>query len=278
LAFEGAYHGLSLGALSVTHNLKFRKPFEARLPNTTRFARFNDIDSVEATMSSMDEKPSAILVEPVQGRGGENVPEPGFLPFLRNLCDKHEVLLIADEIYTGFGRTGTFFACDLERVVPDLLCVGKGMASGMPISACIGRESVMNSWPESKGEALHTQTFLGHPPGCAAALASIEITEELNLSEQAKELGNTALKFLRNKLSDNPKVVEIRGLGLMIGVECQDSSTAQTAVQECLRQGVILLPSGAKGTVLSITPPLNISSELFFLALTTVVACLEDPE
>ena len=278
LAFEGAYHGLSLGTLPVTHNIKFRKPFESRLPRSTHFARFDDINHVEATMAAMNEKPAAILVEPVQGRGGENVPQPGFLPFLRDLCDKHEVLLIADEIYTGFGRTGTFFACNREEIVPDLLCLGKGMSSGMPISACIGRESVMNSWPKSKGEPLHTQTFLGHPPGCSAALASIEIIEKMNLSLRAKELGNKALNFLCERLTENSKVSEVRGLGLMIGIECTNSSTAQATVQECLRRGIILLPSGEKGTVLSITPPLNISSEILSFALTTIVESLEDQQ
>ena len=229
-------------------------------------------------MATMSEKPAAILVEPVQGRGGENIPQPGFLPFLRDLCDKHEVLLIADEIYTGFGRTGSFFACNREGIVPDLLCLGKGMSSGMPISACIGKESVMNSWPKSKGEALHTQTFLGHPPGCSAALASIEIIEKMNLSLRAKELGNKALNFLCERLTENSKVSEVRGLGLMIGIECTNSSTALATVQECLRRGIILLPSGEKGTVLSITPPLNISSEILSFALTTIVESLEDQQ
>ena len=164
VAFEGAYHGLALGALDATYRETFRAPFLARLAGATAFARYGDAEDVRRAAAACRAPVGAVLVEPVQGRGGERVPPPGFLAALRRLCDAQGWLLIADEVYTGFGRTGAWFACEHETVRPDLLCVGKGLASGMPISACIGRAEVMDSWPASLGEALHTQTFLGHPP------------------------------------------------------------------------------------------------------------------
>ena len=139
IAFEGAYHGLSFGALDCTWREDFRAPFRARLPGATRFARYGDLADVERLAREHGEEIGAVLVEPIQGRGGERVPPDGFLRGLRNLCDERGCLLVVDEIYTGLGRTGSVFACDHEAVVPDLLCVGKGLASGMPISACIGQ-------------------------------------------------------------------------------------------------------------------------------------------
>jgi 4-aminobutyrate aminotransferase/(S)-3-amino-2-methylpropionate transaminase len=190
IAFEGAYHGLSLGALDATHRREFREPFAARLPGATAFARFGDFEDVARLVAASRVPFGAVLVEPIQGRGGERIPPDGFLTALRALCDREGLLLIADEVYTGFGRTGRWFACDHESVVPDLLCVGKGLASGMPISACIGRAAVMDAWPPSRGEALHTQTFLGHPPGCAAALAAIAVIEDEKLVQRAAERGH----------------------------------------------------------------------------------------
>jgi 4-aminobutyrate aminotransferase-like enzyme len=215
-----------------------------------------------------------VLVEPIQGRGGERVPPRGFLRELRRRCDEEGWLLIADEVYTGFGRTGRWFACDHEGVVPDLLCVGKGLSSGMPISACLGRPQVMDAWPVSRGEALHTQTFLGHPPGCAAALASIEVLEEEELVESAAQSGAAALEFLRDELDGNARVTDIRGLGLMIGIECDRPETALRACAAALSRGVILLPSGEEGAVLSITPPLSIEQGALIAALAILVECI----
>jgi len=271
LAFEGAYHGLSLGALDTTWRSDFRDPFAARLPARTRFARFGDVDDAERVALQAGADIGAVLVEPVQGRGGERVPPRGFLAGLRALCDRRGWLLVADEIYTGFGRTGRTWACDHEGVVPDLLCAGKGLASGMPISACIGRAEVMDAWPPSGGEALHTQTFLGHPLGCAAALASIAVLEEEGLARRAAEHGERALEQLGAKLAGRPDVASVRGLGLMLGIELSDPVHAARAVARSLEQGVILLPSGDAGRVLSITPPLTIEEPALLAALDVVI-------
>ena len=274
VAFEGAYHGLGLGALDATWRPFFREPFEERLPGCSTFARYGDADDVVRAAAESAQSVGAVLVEPIQGRGGERVPPRGFLQKLRRRCDSEGWLLIADEVYTGFGRTGRWFACDHEGVVPDLLCVAKGLASGMPISACVGRAEVMDAWPVSAGEALHTQTFLGHPPGCAAALASLAVLEEEKLVEGAAKSGDAALGFLRGELAGEDRVTDIRGLGLMIGVECDRPETAARACSAALSRGIILLPGGDDGAVLSITPPLCIERDALIAALGILVECI----
>jgi 4-aminobutyrate aminotransferase/(S)-3-amino-2-methylpropionate transaminase len=274
VAFEGAYHGLSLGALDANGRASFREPFAARLPGATVFARYGDADDALRAGRASRVPVGAVLVEPVQGRGGERVPTRGFLPALRALCDREGWLLVADEVYTGCGRTGRWFACEHEGVVPDLLCVGKGLASGMPISACVGRAGVMDAWPASRGEALHTQTFLGHPPSCAAALASLAVLEEEKLVEASAELGAFALARLRAALASHPGVREARGLGLLLGIECARPEVAARACQRALERGVIVLASGEDGRVLSVTPPLVIERDALAAALDVLVACI----
>jgi 4-aminobutyrate aminotransferase-like enzyme len=267
VAFEGAYHGLAIGALDATHRAEFRAPFQARLAGATAFARFGDADDVGRAAAACGAPVGAVLVEPIQGRGGERIPPTGFLAALRRLCDAEGWLLVVDEIYTGFGRTGAWFACEHEGVRPDLLCVGKGLASGMPISACIGRAEVMDAWPASRGEALHTQTFLGHPPACAAALASLAVLEEEKLVARAAEVGERALARLRDATAGAAPVAEVRGRGLMLGVECAGAEVAQAAVTGLLARGVIALPCGDDGRVIGLSPPLPIDRDVLDFAL-----------
>jgi len=274
VAFEGAYHGLALGALDTTWRRDFRDPFAGRLPRATHFAPFGDIEAVQRLGRQDGDSIGAVLVEPIQGRGGERVAPDGFLSGLRDLCQQRGWLLILDEVYTGFGRTGRWFACEHEGVVPDLLCVGKGLASGMPISACLGLEQVMDAWPVSDGEALHTQTFIGHPAGCAAALATLSVIAEEGLVERAAESGAFALERLKRLLGQHPSVKDIRGRGLMIGVECTTPRHAAQCCAQALSQGVILLPSGDDGRVLSITPPLGIDRDILGLAIDVVTKSL----
>jgi 4-aminobutyrate aminotransferase/(S)-3-amino-2-methylpropionate transaminase len=273
VAFEGAYHGLSYGALDVTWRAEFRAPFAERLAARSVFARFGDAEDALRAAREADFAIGAVLVEPVQGRGGVRIPPAGFLAALRRLCDEQGFLLIADEIFTGFGRTGRTFACEREGVTPDLLCVGKGLASGMPLSACIGRAEVMDAWPESRGEALHTQTFLGHPPSCAAGLAALAVLDEERLVERSAASGAAALAFLEERAA-LPGVKDVRGAGLMLGIECDTPERAGRAVAGALRRGVLLLPSGDDGRVLSVTPPLCIESEALLAGLAEVLACL----
>jgi 4-aminobutyrate aminotransferase/(S)-3-amino-2-methylpropionate transaminase len=274
IAFEGAYHGVTLGALDTTWRSDFREPFARRLAGRTVFARFGEASDLSRAAENCAEPIGAVIVEPVQGRGGERLPPPGFLRALRARCDTEGWLLIADEVYTGCGRTGRFFACEHEGVVPDLLCVGKGLAGGMPLSACVGRSTVMDAWPPSRGEALHTQTFLGHPPGCAAALATLAVIDEEKLVERAAELGEVALDCLQKATRGRAGVVESRGLGLLLGIECDTGERALRACGEALRRGLITLPSGDDGRVIAVTPPLTIGRDALLAALATLVECI----
>jgi 4-aminobutyrate aminotransferase-like enzyme len=272
IAFSGAYHGLGYGALNATHRDFFRAPFHNQLREFGHFAPFPEksaeLASVEFSIRHFfrRERIGAILVEPVQARGGINIPPKEFLPLLRKLCDEHGVLLILDEIYTGFGRTGKWFACEHSGVVPDLICLGKALTGGFPLSACVGRADLMDvAWPASRGEAIHTSTFLGHPVGCAMALAQIKEIERLNLCKRSAELGEFLLGELQSKIS-NPKFqIAVRGLGLMAGVELRlpdgkpAAEATMQAVKDMLRRGFILLPEGGHGNVISFTPPLTIT-------------------
>ena len=270
VAFEGAYHGLALGALDATHRPLFRDPFAARLARATRFARYGDADDVLREARRAEVPVGAILVEPIQGRGGERIPPPGFLRELRELCDRESWLLVVDEVYTGFGRTGRWFACEEEGVVPDLLCVGKGLAAGMPLSACVGRAELMDRWPPSQGESLHTQTFLGHPPGCAAALASLAVIEEEKLVQRSAETGARALARLRARLAGAAGVREVRGRGLLLGIECDAPERAARTCAGALARGVIALVSGDDGRVVSLTPALCIDPDLLASCLDVI--------
>ena len=266
-AFTGAYHGLSLGALPLCGLEQFRAPFAEALgplatwleyPDASAGVTCNDaIDAARATLQT-SEPLAAVVVEPIQGRGGCIVPPNGYLPALRELCDDLGALLIVDEIFTGFGRTGTWFACEREAVVPDVICIGKALGSGFPISATLARSAIMDAWPASTGEALHTSTYLGNPMGCAAALATIGEIERLQLPERAASLEPFVGKRL-NTLRALPAVRNVRGRGLFWGLVLRDAATAEAAVRRGLRSGIILLQSGVKGNVLTISPPLIVT-------------------
>ena len=229
------------------------------------------VDAVESQIRRLllRERIGAILVEPIQVRGGVNIPPPAFLPMLRRLCDEHKALLILDEIYTGFGRTGRWFACEHSGTVPDLICLGKALTGGFPLSACVGRADVMDAaWPPSSGEAIHTSTFLGHPVGCAMALAQIREIGARKLVQRSAELGGFLLSALPSMLSQpSPLCWVSRGVGLLAGVEVRlaDGSPATAAVlrivKALLRRGFILLPEGQYSNVIGFTPPLTISEE-----------------
>jgi len=272
IAFHGAYHGLGYGALNATHREFFRAPFRLQLKEFAHFVQFptkpSDLPVVEILARRLFQRGwvGAILVEPVQARGGIRVPPPDFLPLLRRLCDEHKALLILDEIYTGFGRTGKWFACEHSGVMPDVICLGKALTGGFPLSACVGRADVMDAaWPLSRGEAIHTSTFLGHPVGCAMALAQIAGLEEKKLPERAGQLGEFLLSALESALGNRQPAIQVRGQGLMAGVELRlpDGSpagdAAMRAIKAMLKRGYILLPEGEHGNVISFTPPLTIT-------------------
>ena len=271
IAFQGAYHGLGYGTLNTTHREFFRGQFRLQLKEFGHFVQFPtrpaDLPVVETLMRRHFQRGwvGAVLVEPIQARGGINVPPPDFLPLLRRLCDEHKALLVLDEIYTGLGRTGKWFACEHSGVVPDIICLGKALTGGFPLSACVGRAEAMEAaWPASRGEAIHTSTFLGNPVGCAMALAQIEEIRENKLPERAEKMGD----FLLGELSklQNPKYqISARGAGLMAGLELRlpngtpAGEAAMRVIKAMLQHGFILLPEGEHGNVVSFTPPLTIT-------------------
>ena len=283
IAFEGAYHGLGYGALNATHRDFFRSPFQSQLSGFARFVAFPanhglprqrgevSLDSIEQAIRQLFRKGEigAILVEPVQGRAGIHVPPSSFLPLLRRLCDEHGALLVLDEICTGFGRTGRWFACEHSQTIPDVICLGKALTGGFPLSACVGKAEVMDmAWPLSKGEAIHTSTFLGHPVGCAMALAQIAEIREQRLVQKSARLGKFLLKSLSSLHPPAGLLLSARGLGLMAGLELRFSDgSAATApalkiINSMLRRGVILLPEGEHSNVIGFTPPLTITEPL----------------
>ena len=265
LAFEGGYHGLGYGALLPTGFDKFRQPFAEQLAALTTWLPFpresegeNGLRELENGLGAIAPGSiGAVVVEPIQGRGGIVLPPEGFLARLRKWCDAHGALLIFDEIYTGFNRTGSLFACEREAVVPDLICLGKALSGGFPISACVGKTAVMEAWPDSTGEALHTSTFLGHPVGCAMALEAIELHLDPVTSDQVKAVEAAMKSGLGNLKIDG--LWEVRGCGAMWGVEFASGDHAARIVSGMLREGYLILGGGPAGSVLTLTPPFAIS-------------------
>jgi 4-aminobutyrate aminotransferase-like enzyme len=297
IAFEGAYHGVGYGALNATHRDLFRAPFLSQLRQFGHFVPFPRdkpaLEFVEAQIRRhfRREKIGAILVEPIQVRGGVQIPPPEFLPLLRRLCDEHKALLILDEIYTGFGRTGKWFACEHSGTVPDVVCVGKALTGGFPLSACIGRAELMDAaWPRTTGEALHTSTFLGHPVGCAMALAQIAELRTRTLIERSAKLGRVLLSSLqalappeRSKRGSALRL-EARGLGLLAGFEVgfadgkPATDVALSITKQMLHRGYILLPEGECSNVLGFTPPLTVTRGQLTSAVHALREVLADAE
>lgn len=290
VAFHGAYHGLGYGALNVTHRSHFRGHFVEQLGGFGCFVPFprssEDLPPIEVQIKRLlrSKRIGAILVEPVQGRGGVNIPPVKFLPMLRKLCDEAKALLIVDEVFTGFGRTGKWFACEHSGTMPDIVCLGKALTGGFPLAACVGTAEIMDhAWPQSTGEAIHTSTYLGHPVGCAMALAQIKEIRRLKLPERSARLG----RWLGDELSRLPSRkgirLESRCLGLMAGVELTTKNgEAGTALslklmKEMLRKGILVLPEGEHSNVISLIPPLTVTRVQLAKAAEALAESLSDP-
>jgi 4-aminobutyrate aminotransferase/(S)-3-amino-2-methylpropionate transaminase len=276
LAFEGGYHGLTLGSLAVTEREHFRARFTDRLYGGVAFAPFPctapsvdaSADAGSAAEASLRElrgvlargAPNgdpigAVIIEPVQGRAGARLAPAGFMADVSRIAANAGALVIADEVLTGLGRCGGMLASASVGLRPDIVCIGKVLGGGMPISACISRSGVMDAWPESRGEAIHTSTFLGHPLACAAALAVLKTLETEAVAQRARSLGSRILETLRAGLASTREVVDVRGLGLLIGVEFTGDGRAVEVCEAALREGLIVLPAGERGHVLELTPP-----------------------
>lgn len=307
VAFTGAYHGLGYGALNLTKRDDFQRPFAKQLGAWAHHAPYPSERILGPKASEISMKAvkglvkknkrgkhpvGAVIIEPIQGRGGIHAAPPAFMKELRVFCDAEKIVLIADEVLTGFGRTGSLFAVEKSGIVPDLMCLGKGMANGFPISACIGPARLMYSWGASTGDAIHTSTFLGNPLGAAVALAVIGEIESKKLVERSRAMGEVFRKGLWALKEKHPLIGDVRGSGLMIGMEfCEPgqlqpktkrpvpaTDKARAFVAEALRRGYVLLPSSPDHNVISITPPFVIAEEDIKPALETFDAILNQLE
>jgi len=246
IAMMGAFHGKTMGALSATWDKKYRAPFEPLVPGF-KHVPFGNTESVE---KAIGDGTAAIITEVIQGESGINVAPEGFLQALRELCDEKDVLLIVDEVQTGFGRTGKMFACEHLGIKPDILCLAKAVASGLPMGVTMAKSEIMSSL----GVGEHSNTFGGNALVCAAASATIDVLLEEKLPERAARLGKYFMGRL-NELRDKYKIVrEVRGLGLMIGVQLRFDIL--NVLLGAMDRGVLILDAGR--TVLRFLPPLVI--------------------
>ena len=248
------FHGRTMGALSATH--KHRNAFEPLLDGFD-FVPFNNIDKLRAAVSDAT---AAVIVEIVQGEGGVRLGDAAYFAAAREVCDAHGALLVVDEVQTGFCRTGRFFACEHHAVEPDILCLAKAMAGGVPMGAVLVGDKVQAE------TGMHGSTFGGNPLACAASLATIEVMERDGLAEQAREKGaRFSAAFARR---ESPKVRAVRQIGLMIGIELKER--ARPHIEALMARGVLVLPAGP--TVIRLLPPLAIEDE----ALDEVAARLHE--
>ena len=249
ICFMGAYHGKTMGALSATWDKKYRKPFEPLVPNFKHIPPNNTIKLNQA----INDKTAAILVEPIRGEGGVRFYNPGFLQEVQTLCKNHDILLIFDEVQTSFGRTGKIFAAEHWNVIPDIICVAKPFAGGLPIGITIAKNQIMSSF--KIGE--HTSTFSGSPIVCAAGCAAIDLLLTDNFLDNVSILGNYFKSKLETLKSKYTIIKEVRGLGLMLAIELRKD--VYEIIQKATAKGLLILSAGRN--VLRFLPPLIITKE-----------------
>jgi 4-aminobutyrate aminotransferase len=278
IAFRGAFHGRTLGALSLTaSNASYRSGYEPLVPSVyhvdypapTRL-QVTPEEALAHTKTQLlrllsDEldpsRVAAIVVEPIQGEGGYVIPPDGFLPWLAELCRQHGILLAADEVQSGMGRTGQWFAHQHAHVRPDIIIMGKALGGGLPLSAMTARRDLMQAWTPG----THGTTFGGNPLACATGLAQLHVMKAERLVERAQQLGRQALNRLQ-AANAWPAVVDVRGRGLMVALEFRrdiGGSLVTSVMQEGLRRGLIIHPAGLNHEVIRLMPPLNIDETVF---------------
>jgi 4-aminobutyrate aminotransferase len=259
IAFLGAFHGRTYGAMTLTGSkAKYHAHYSPLVPGVYHVPYGNTgIEELEERVFRRlmpAEEFAAVFVEPIQGEGGYVVPEPDFLPRLRRLCDQHGILLVDDEIQSGMGRTGKWWAIQHFGVEPDVVLSAKGIASGLPLAAMVARSELM-TWPAG----AHGSTFGGNPVSCAAALATIRLIER-ELLANAAERGEQLLAGLRPLVARHPRTVrDVRGIGLMIGVEFESAMTANAVQEACFQRGLLVLTAGED--VVRMSPALSVSAE-----------------
>ncbi|MEA5114640.1 MAG: aspartate aminotransferase family protein [Geobacteraceae bacterium] len=291
ISFTRAFHGRTLGALSVTtSSAAYRRRYHPLLPSvyqvpypycfrcpyrqTSNHCDMCCIHELEETLKYRipGEETAAVLIEPFLGEGGYFPAPRAFLKAVRKLCDRHGILLIFDEVQSGMGRTGCWFAADHAGVAPDIMTVAKGIASGFPLSAVVARRALMEKWPSG----AHGTTFGGNPVSCAASIATIDAITEEKLLGTALERGASLMERLGSTIGDHPLVGQIRGFGYMVGIEfvtCDglpNGSACEKVLEQCLKRGLILIGCGPERHVIRFIPPLNVSEEELETGLTAL--------
>jgi putrescine aminotransferase len=266
ISTHGGYHGKTIGSLSTTGREKYQTPFLPLMPGV-EFVPYGDL---EAAAAAIDGETAAMIVETVQGEGGIIVPPAGYLPGLRERCDRTGALLIVDEVQTGLGRTGKMFGCDHEGVRPDIMTLAKCLGGGvMPIGATMGTPEV---WERVFGQnpLLHTSTFGGSELACAAGLAALQVIEEEGLCERSREMGAYFVAGLSGvKERHGDLIAEVRGQGLMIGVELTMDEVGELTVAQMLKRGMVAAYTLNNPRVIRIEPPLIISKDQIDFAVKT---------
>jgi 4-aminobutyrate aminotransferase len=254
IAFQGGFHGRTLGSLSVTTSkMKYREGYEPLLPEV--YVAPLDLKVVAGLIGSHRDKIGGMIIEPILGEAGYIEVGEDFLKGLRRLCDENNILLIFDEVQTGMGRTGKWFACQHAGVIPDIVAIAKGIASGLPLGACVAKQEVMAKW----SPGAHGGTFGGNPVCCAAALATINVIKQEKLLRNAAKLGTYLKKRLIELMVGYPEIIkDVRGRGLMIGVDFGASEPIKKIINYCLEKKLVLISTGADGTVIRFVPALNI--------------------
>ncbi|RYZ49141.1 MAG: aspartate aminotransferase family protein [Proteobacteria bacterium] len=277
IAFQDSYHGLDLGILPLTSRSDFKNPFLEWMPThlVEEIPYACDMALIEAAIdlqAKAGHGTAAVIVEAVQGRAGIRVPPKGWLEDLSKLCLSRGVLLIFDEVFTGLGRIGSLSTSfDVEC---DLICLGKALGGGLPLSACFGRAEVMDAWPQNQGEALHTGTFFGHPLSCRLGLATLEHIVEAKLIERSVSFGARMVSDLREQLAGCRRLVDVRGQGMMIGIELNEKGLGAVLMDVLRPMGIIALASGTFGEGISLTPALTLSEEDWAEALPILVKAI----
>ena len=266
VAMTGSYHGKSMGALSLTFNPKYRKMFQP-LVEKTSFAKFGDIESLRSTI---DEDTGFVILEPIQGESGIHVAPDGYLQEVRKLCDDKGILLIFDEIQAGFGRTGRMWASEHWNTTPDIMCLAKGIAGGVPMGATLVKPEILSVI--GKGE--HSSTFGGNPLSCAAGIAAIQALTQDGLIQNAEKMGKKFREGLESLKEKHKIIREVRGKGLMIGIELKFE--VKDILMDGIKNGILLLYSGRN--ILRLLPPLVISEDDITKVLETLDSLLSKEE
>jgi putrescine aminotransferase len=263
VAATKGFHGKSYGALSASAKAEFRRPFGPMLPNIEHVP-FNDLLALRDMMTScraVGEDVGAVLLEPIQGEGGVNIPDDDYLPGVRALCDEFGALFILDEVQTGMGRTGTMFCCEHYGIAPDLMCLAKAFGGGVvPAGAVVGRREIFSRLFDNP--FLHTSTFGGNPLACAAALATINVLIEEQLPQRAARMGEHLLAGIRTAVAGHGDLVAgVRGKGLLIAIEFHDHATGFELAKRMLDRGVLVSGTLVNARVIRVEPPLTITEE-----------------